>query len=162
MKKVCYGLAIPGLAVTVCLYTHLPAKYFFIRFLRNSRHLSSNTWQHWAVWLGCTAGCTLFSYVLASAVPVFGGLVGLVGALFGTLLSMQIMGMMWLYDNWSRRHTDNSTAFRLLVAWNVFIILMGSFIMVAGTYGSVVDIMAGYKAKGGTKPWSCADNSNST
>jgi len=161
MKKICYGLALPGLCVTICIYTHLPAKYLFVRFLRGSPHLTSNTFKHWAVWLSCTGGCAAFSYLIASAVPVFGGLVGLIGALFGTLLSMQVMGGMWLYDNWARRHSDKSLSYRLLVAWNMAIIVVGTFLMVSGTYGSIDGIIASYRSVGGSRPWTCADNSGS-
>jgi len=161
MKKVCYGLALPGLMVTSCIYTHLPAKYIFVRLLRSSKHLTAHTWQHWTIWLACTGSCVIFSYIIASAVPVFGGLVGLIGALFGTLLSMQVMGCMWLYDNWSDRHHDHSLGYRALVAWNFFIIIVGSFLMVAGTYGSIDGIIASYNADGSSGVWSCADNSNS-
>ena len=42
------------------------------------------------------------AYIIASAIPVFGGLVSLVGALLGTLMSLQPMGAMWIYDNWRK------------------------------------------------------------
>lgn len=58
---------------------------------------------------------------------------GLIGALFGTFLSMQIMGCMWLFDNWQYRITDKSLKFRALVAWNLFIIVAGCFLCVSGT-----------------------------
>jgi hypothetical protein len=67
MKKICYGLAIPGLVVGCVLYTHMPAKYsrftyaillhrfmlmvVFVRILGKSRHLSENTPTHYIVWL---------------------------------------------------------------------------------------------------------------
>jgi hypothetical protein len=50
-------------------------------------------------WLGCTFGVTLTAYVIASAIPIFGGLVSLVDALLGTVLCFQPMGSVWLYDN---------------------------------------------------------------
>ena len=50
MKKVCYGLALPGLIVGAVLNTHLPAKYIFVRILGKSRHLTENTLTHRAVW----------------------------------------------------------------------------------------------------------------
>lgn len=64
----------------------------FVRILRGSKHLTSNSARHWIVWLSCTFTCVALSYVVASAVPVFSGLIGLIGALFGTLLNMQLMG----------------------------------------------------------------------
>ncbi|KAF2017950.1 hypothetical protein BU24DRAFT_368148, partial [Aaosphaeria arxii CBS 175.79] len=162
MKKVCYGLALPGLIVTTTLVIHFPAKYFFIRFLRGSQHLSRNTPIHWMTWLGCTAAITIIAYIIASAIPVFGGLVSLVGALFGTLMSFQPMGCMWLYDNWSKGKTQKTTKWMLMVCWCAFVIISGTFLMIAGTYGSIVGIMDSYKVSGGSAAWSCADNSNST
>ncbi|KAG9571384.1 hypothetical protein KCU71_g227, partial [Aureobasidium melanogenum] len=88
MKKVCYGLALPGLCIGTVLLCHLPAKYVLVRILRGSKYLTSNTKTHWITWLSCTTGITLISYIIASAIPVFGGLVSLVGALFATLLSL--------------------------------------------------------------------------
>jgi hypothetical protein len=101
----------------------------------------------------------LTSYVIASAIPVFGGLVSLIGALLGTLMSFQPMGFMWLYDNWNR--PEKGIKWQLMVAWSVFVIVIGTFLMVGGTYGSVVEIMSAYKKSGGSAAWSCADNSNS-
>jgi len=118
---------------------------------------------HWVTWIGCTFGITLISYIIASAIPVFGGLVSLIGALFGTLLSFQPYALMWLYDNWHLRKNaqklQNSWLFML--GWCAFVISSGMFLMVAGTYGSVVEIANSYKASGGSAAWSCKDNSGS-
>lgn len=175
LKKVCYGLAFPGLCVSTLLFVHvsgrnsalvavadgfqIAAKYIFVRMLRGTYHLTDPTLRHWATWIGCTFTITLISYIIASAIPVFGGLVSLIGALLGTLLSFQPFGAMWLYDNWQSKR---SFRWYLMVVWSVFVIVSGFFLMIAGTYGSVVDIKHAYDANGGTSPWSCADNSNSS
>ncbi|RSL92514.1 hypothetical protein CEP52_013782 [Fusarium oligoseptatum] len=130
IKKVAYGIAIPGLIVSTTLTIHVPSKYIFVRLLRDSKHLAANTMVHWTTWLGCTFGIAFVAYVIASAIPVFGGLISLVGALLGTLMSVSV-------------------------------IILGTFLMVAGTYGSVVGIINSYNMDGGSKPFSCADNSGS-
>ncbi|OJD37901.1 amino acid transporter [Diplodia corticola] len=164
MKKVCYGLALPGLIVTTTLMTHYPAKYAFVRILRGSHHLASNSVVHWTTWLGCTGATAVTAYVIASAVPVFDGLVSLVGALLGTMMSIQPMGCMWLHDNWGagKIRLNRTPKWTAMVCWCVFVIAAGTFLMIAGTYGAIVGIMADYKAQGGSAAWSCADNSNST
>ena len=48
-----------------------------------------------------------------------------------------------------------------MVAWCAFVIVAGTFLMIAGTYGSVVSIINDYKESGGSAAWSCADNSSS-
>ncbi|GAA5935907.1 uncharacterized protein JCM15063_001845 [Sporobolomyces koalae] len=162
LKRISYGLAIPGLLASGCIYCHLPAKYIFVRFLRGSRHLTANTATHWITWLSCTFVCVAFAYIIASAVPVFGGLVGLVGALFGTFFSLQAVAMMWFYDYWKDRKDPkkNNLGFKLLVALNSFIIVAGFFLMIAGTYGSIVSIRNDYRDNN-SGAWSCKDNSGS-
>ncbi|KAF5664787.1 neutral amino acid permease [Fusarium heterosporum] len=164
IKRVAYGLALPGLIVSATLYTHVPAKYAFVRFLRGSKHLSANTFTHWAVWLSCTFGMAIIAYVIASGIPVFGGLVSLVGALLGTLQCMQLFGCLWLYDHWAegKDKSQRTTRWTAMVAWCSFVIILGTFLMIGGTYGAVKEIIDGYKISGGSAAWSCADNSNST
>ena len=113
-------------------------------------------------WIGCTGSCAGIAYIIASAIPVFGGLVSLVGALLGTLICFQPMGGMWLYDHWSKGKQQKTTKWMLMVFWSIFIIVSGTFLMVAGTYGSVVGIIDSYNETGGSSAWTCADNSNST
>lgn len=162
MKKVSYGFALPGLIVSTTIFVHLPGKYIFIRVLRGSRHLTANTFIHWASWFGCTFGTTLISYIIASAIPVFNSLVSLIGALLGTLMCFQPMGFMWLHDNWSKGQTKKTPRWMFMVCWSIFVIVSGCFLTVAGTYGSVVAIIDSYNESGGTSAWSCADNSNSS
>jgi hypothetical protein len=104
---------------------------------------------------------TVVAYLIASGIPVFGGLVSLIGALLGTLMSFQPMGCMWLYDNWSKGKQDPSPRWIAMVVFSVSVVLSGTFLMIAGTYGSVVGIMESYDSSGGSGAWSCADNSNS-
>lgn len=114
---------------------------------------------HWVVWLSCTIGTALVAYIIASAIPVFSDLVSLVGALLGTPMCFQPMGGMWLYDNWNRKDGRRSPRWMFMVGWCFFIIIAGTFLMIGGTYGSVVSIIKSYEKSGGSAAWSCADNS---
>ncbi|GAA5896528.1 hypothetical protein JCM6882_005719 [Rhodosporidiobolus microsporus] len=162
IKRVAYGLALPGLWFTAIIYVHLPAKVLMVRMLRGSHHLAHKTRKHWITWFSCTIGCACFSYVIAEAIPVFGGLVGLIGALFGTLLTFHAEASMYLFDIWAAFRDPKTRTFKLWcgVIGNVALIIVGSFLMVGGAYGSIVSIKNSYAAVGGT-PFSCADNSNS-
>ncbi|PWY61660.1 hypothetical protein BO83DRAFT_412996 [Aspergillus eucalypticola CBS 122712] len=159
VKKVSYGFALPGLLVSLMIFVHITGKYIFVRILKGSRHLTSNTAKHWIIWLGCTFGVTIIAYIIASAIPVFGDLVSLVGAFLGTPMCFQPMGGMWLYDNWSKRKGHRTMKWNLMVCWSIFVILAGFFLMAAGTYGSAISIMNSYRGTGGSTAWTCADNS---
>ncbi|CAI7676839.1 unnamed protein product [Penicillium pancosmium] len=161
VKKVSYGFALPGLLASTLLFIHITGKYIFVRILQGSRHLTSNTLTHWVVWLSCTFGVGLIAYIIASAIPVFSDLVSLVGALLGTPMCFQPMAGMWLYDNWSKGNAHRSARWYAMVAWCAFVIVAGTFLMIGGTYGSVVSIIKSYNETGGSAAWSCADNSSS-
>ncbi|KAJ5231276.1 amino acid transporter [Penicillium citrinum] len=161
LKKIAYGIALPGLVASTVIVLHFSSKYLFVRILRGSKHLTANSFKHWATWFGCTFAITISSYLIASGIPIFGDLVSLIGALLGTAMSFQPMGGMWLYDNWKQGRENATLKWALLSAWNIFIIIIGSFVMIAGTYGSIVNIIASSKAASGSSAWSCWDNSNS-
>ena len=140
----------------------IPAKFIFVHALRNSRHLSSNTPTHWISWFTCTFSITIIAWIIAITIPVFDALVSLIGALLGPVMCIQPMGAMWLYDNWAKGRGQPKTAKWILgTIWSVFLVVIGSFLMAAGTYGSVKGIMASYAESGGSAAFSCADNSNS-
>lgn len=69
------------------------------------------------------------------------------------------MGVMYLFDHWSERKTNPSVGLKLHLGWAMFVISIGCFLTVGGTYGSVLAIRDSYNADGGARPWSCADNS---
>jgi hypothetical protein len=65
---------------------------------------------------------------------------------------------MWLYDNWDSK--NRNLKWSAMVGWSIFVIAIGTFFMIAGTYGSIVAIVEASKSEAGSS-WSCADNSNS-
>ncbi|KIA75952.1 amino acid transporter Mtr [Aspergillus ustus] len=161
IKRVAYGIALPGLMVTSTLFIHLSSKSIFVRVLRGSVHLTSNSLIHWTTWLSCTLGVTLIAYIIASGIPFFNDLVSLIGAMLGSFLGYQPTGSMWFYENWGKRRGNRTWKWTVMACWSGFIILTGCFITVAGTYASVTGIISSIRADGGSKPWACADNSNS-
>ncbi|KAJ5728374.1 hypothetical protein N7493_004704 [Penicillium malachiteum] len=106
IKIIAYGISLPGLIASTAIFLHYPSKYVFVRVLRGSVHLTSNSVIHWMTWLGCTGGCTIVSYIIASGIPVFSDLVSLIGALLGFALAYQPTGCMWFNDNWRRADKD--------------------------------------------------------
>jgi Na+/proline symporter len=52
LKKVAYGVALPGLIVSGGIFNTTAAKSVFVRLLRGSPHLQSNSLVHWSTWIG--------------------------------------------------------------------------------------------------------------
>ncbi|WWC63883.1 uncharacterized protein I303_106488 [Kwoniella dejecticola CBS 10117] len=142
IEKIAYGIAILGLIMTTTLWVHVAAKYVLVRVLRNSRHLQSKTPIHWAVWLGATIGITTTSFVIAEAIPFFSYLVGLIGALCCAPTCLVIPAMMGIYMDKGKHST---TWWRkCLFAFHCLIMVVGSFITVAGTYTCIQSIVDAY------------------
>ncbi|PPJ60808.1 hypothetical protein CBER1_02324 [Cercospora berteroae] len=157
MKRICYGIALPGLVASCMLFVHMPAKTIFMRFMRGTRHLTSNTPIHWMAWLGCTATITIVAYLIGSGIPVFDQLLSLVGALLATVTCFQPTGLMYLYDNFKR--PNRGWTWYAGVAFSLFMLIGGTFVTVGGTYGAILGIV---NSSDRSSPWSCDDNSNST
>ncbi|KAJ5495348.1 hypothetical protein N7539_000464 [Penicillium diatomitis] len=160
VKRVAYGIALPGLIVSGCLYVHVAAKYLFVRILRNSRHLQTNTVIHWGTWLSCTVGMAAISFLLACAIPIFNYVLALVGALCFAPLALCLPGWLWLYSY--RDYCRGSLLQRTAYAAHVVLILLGAFLTVGGTYGVIVQINQAYADGSISSAFSCADNSGST
>ncbi|KAH1723562.1 hypothetical protein KXX60_007836 [Aspergillus fumigatus] len=157
VKRVAYGIALPGLIVSGALYVHVGAKYLFVRILRHSKHLQANTLVHWGTWLGCTISLSAISFLLASAIPIFTYVLALVGSLCYSPLAICLPGWLWLY---SHQHYRRGSVGRLVIyGLHVGMILLGIFMTVGGTYGVVVQIMEAYRNGRIDQAFSCADNS---
>ncbi|KAL4896036.1 transmembrane amino acid transporter protein-domain-containing protein [Aspergillus ambiguus] len=159
VKRVSYGIALPGLIISGSLYVHVAAKYLFVRILRNSKHLQANTLVHWGTWLTCTVGLSAISFVLASAIPIFTYVLALVGSLCFAPLAISLPGLLWVFSHGEYRRAGLYRA--VVYGLHVLLILLGLFMMVGGTYGVIVQILNAYKSGKIDKVFSCADNSGS-
>ncbi|WVQ81417.1 hypothetical protein IAT38_003541 [Cryptococcus sp. DSM 104549] len=160
IKKIAYGLALPGLFVGCILYTHVAAKMVFVRALRGSTHLTGHSFIHWAVWLGSIVGCVAVGFILAESIPFFGNFVDLIGATLGTFLAIFIQGWMWLHDNgWGRRSERRTGRYYLSTAMAYWMLASGLFIIIAGTWSAVLSIRDSYADGTVGSAFSCADNS---
>ncbi|PKY06335.1 hypothetical protein P168DRAFT_264929 [Aspergillus campestris IBT 28561] len=160
LKRVSYGIALPGLIISGSLYVHVAAKYLFVRMLRNSRHLQANTPTHWGTWLGCTVSMSAIAFVLSCAIPIFTYVLALVGSLCFAPLSISLPGWLWL---WSHGNYRRGWGVRQTIIWGLHVVqvLLGLFMMVGGTYGVIVQILGAYNSGRIDKVFSCADNSGS-
>jgi amino acid permease len=186
VKKISYGIAFPGLLVTAILWSHIAAKYWFVRILRGTRHLQSNTVTHWTVWIGSMAVTAVFGFIVVGIVPFFDDFLSLVGALINPVFTNILPGLMILFylgANPSRAsgRVQNVEMGKLIspMIWlqnafkayrngwkqasalvgGIFMILVGAFIIVGGTYSTVLGIKASYHDGSVSGVFSCGDNS---
>ncbi|KAL1412208.1 hypothetical protein Q8F55_003219 [Vanrija albida] len=157
MKKVCYGIATPALLGSLTIYLHLGAKHIFVRALHGSHHLTHPTRTHYIAWFSTVFGTTAIAYLFASALPNFGSIIGFFGALTVPPNALFPYPFMWWHDNWRFATPEERTPRkRVLLCINIFIVVSGAFMTIAGLYGAGVELV---KASAERGPWSCADNS---
>lgn len=142
IKKVTYGIGLIGLIVSGCLYLHVAAKYLFVRILRNSQHLQKNTAVHWITWFSCTCGLGAIAFVLSEAIPIFNYILALTGSICFAPLAIALPGFLWLHDHGSYR--TGTPVQKLLYYGHCFLPLLGAFLCVGGTYGTVQLIIDSY------------------
>lgn len=171
-KKVCYGIALPGLIIGVGIYQHVAAKYLFVRFLRDTRHLQGNTVVHWSTWLGVNLVLGAMGFIIAEAVPILNYLLGLAGSLCFAPFSLMFPALLWMYDfkTYRRGPASQKTCFYS----HALLVILGAFMVVAGTsvfyslilvsadshrYGVALSIRDAFKHGLISKVFNCADNS---
>ncbi|KAI0134108.1 amino acid transporter [Xylariales sp. AK1849] len=157
LKKVSYGVALIGLSVSGCLYQHVAAKYLFVRVLRGTRHLQSNTVTHWVTWLGISISLGVIAFILAEAIAIFNFLIALVGSICFAPMAITVPGVLWLYDFWE--HRRGSLWQKTLYLFHWFLIILGAFICIGGTYSTILAINEAYASGEIGSAFSCADNS---
>lgn len=69
------------------------------------------------------------------------------------------MGLMWLYDNWNVEKHLRTKRWMFMIGFSSFVVLVGCFLIIAGSWGAIGNIIKTYKISGGSGAWSCADNS---
>ncbi|KXH46108.1 hypothetical protein CSAL01_09680 [Colletotrichum salicis] len=156
-KKISYGVALPGLIIGVGIYQHVAAKYLFVRILRDSQHLQANTVIHWTSWIGSNMMLGILAFIVAEAVPILNYLLGLAGALCFAPFSLIFPALLWMQDFSSYRKGGASK--KAMYGFHVFIVLVGLFMVVAGTYSVAVSIKDAYASGLISKVFNCADNS---
>ncbi|KAH8674035.1 transmembrane amino acid transporter protein-domain-containing protein [Xylariales sp. PMI_506] len=158
LKKVAFGLALPSLIISAALFNHTGAKYVFVRVLRDSRHLQANTVVHWSTWLSINIVLGGLAFVLAEAIPIFNYLLALTGSVCFAPMSLIFPAMFWMYDFGHYRKGNAKQV--AMYALHVLLILVGSLLVVGGTYGTAISIKAAYESGSMGSAFSCADNSN--
>lgn len=131
IKKISYGIALPSLIVSAGIFNHAASKYAFVRVLRNSPHLQSNTWQHWTTWIGLNIGLGFLAFIFASAIPVFNYILALAGSVCFAPMSLIFPAMMWMWDC-GAKHKSAGLKGKAFYAFHVLIAVVGVFMVVGG------------------------------
>lgn len=139
-KKVSFSFMIPTLIFLGVLYASVSARFIFFRLFEGTRHKGNHTVVGWASWAGILAATWIVAFVIAEVIPFFSDLLSLMSSLFDSFFGFIFWGVAYMRmrkadygAGWiSRRGIRGIAGFAL----NVAIILIGVFMLTAGTYVS--------------------------
>jgi len=139
-KKVSFSFMIPTLIFLGVLYASVSARFVFFRLFEGSRHKGNNTVVGWAAWAGILAALWVLAFIIAEVIPFFSDLLSLMSSLFDSFFGFIFWGLAYI----RMRRVDygstyiTSRGFRSIFGFvfNAFLILVGLFTLVAGTYVS--------------------------
>lgn len=131
LKKIAYGIALPSLIVSAGIFNHTSSKYIFVRLLRNTDHLQSNSLIHWSTWIGCNAGVGILAFILAEAIPVFNYILSLEAAMFFAPMSLMFPAFFWMHD--FKHYRVGTCKQKAEYGAHMLLALFAMFLVVGGT-----------------------------
>ena len=139
-KKVSFSFMIPTLIFLGVLYASVSARFIFFRIFEGTRHKGNHTVLGWSAWAGILAASWVVAFIIAEVIPFFSDLLSLMSSLFDSFFGFIFWGTAYIRmrqsdygDGWiTRRGIRGIAGFAL----NVILILIGLFMLTAGTYVS--------------------------
>lgn len=139
-KKVSFSFMIPTLIFLGVLYASVSARFIFFRLFEGTRHKGNHTVVGWASWAGILAVTWIVAFIVAEVIPFFSDLLSLMSSLFDSFFGFIFWGTAYFRmrnadygPGWVRRRGIRGLSGFIL---NVVIILIGLFMLTAGTYVS--------------------------
>lgn len=153
-KKASFGFVIVPTLIIGVIYANVTAKFIYNQVLGKSRHAHSNTVIGWGVWGLIMIGIWLIAFVFSEVVPSMGDFLSLLSAAFDSFFGFIFFAVAYWQLNRGQLFAGVKRTTLTLV--NVFIMIVGLFILGPGLYAAVEAIIADYS--GATTPaFTCAN-----
>ncbi|EIM83528.1 uncharacterized protein STEHIDRAFT_101802 [Stereum hirsutum FP-91666 SS1] len=156
-KKIAFCFAIPTIVYLGSLYSSVTARFLFFRIFRDSEHKHSNTPLAWGVWAAIIAATWVLAFIIAEVIPFFSDMLSLMSSLFDGWFGFIFWGMSYMVLYPGRLKWANYWRIAETLV-NYLLIIIGLYILGAGSYVSVQSIIDSYQAGTVGGPFSCASN----
>ncbi|CAI7608133.1 unnamed protein product [Penicillium glandicola] len=155
-KKASFGFVIVPTLVIGVIYANVTGKFLYTRILGKSRHSHSHTVVGWGVWGLIMVGIWVLAFVFAEIIPSMGDFLSLLSAAFDSFFGFIYFSVAyWQLNRGSLFKGLGKTALTVL---NIFIMLVGLFLLGPGLYAAVEAIIADY-AGAVTPAFTCSNMS---
>ncbi|KAJ5591861.1 Amino acid transporter transmembrane [Penicillium hispanicum] len=102
VAKVAYGIALPTIIIAGVINGHVAFKFLYVRIFRGTDRMHKRDTVAVGTWVGIALGMWVLAWIIASAIPVFSDLLGLITALFASWFSFGLPSIFWLFMNRGR------------------------------------------------------------
>ncbi|KAL1663023.1 transmembrane amino acid transporter protein-domain-containing protein [Schizophyllum commune] len=156
-KKVAFSFAIPTIYFLGALYSSVSSRFIFFRVFRNSEHRHSNTLVGWGSWVAIVAVSWVIAFLIAEVIPFFSDMLSLMCSLFDGWFGFIFWALAYFTLHPGAKKWDGPIK-SIESIINYGLILIGVYIIGAGTYTSVQSIIDSYHASLYGSVFTCASN----
>ncbi|KAK1232882.1 hypothetical protein PQX77_003995 [Marasmius sp. AFHP31] len=156
-KKIAFSFAIPTIVFLGALYSTVTARFIFFRLFKNSHHRHSNTVVGWSAWVGILTATWTLAFIIAEVIPFFSDMLSLMSSLFDGWFGFIFWALAYFQLNPGKKRW-NGVSKTVQTIVNYFFILLGLYILVAGTYVSIQSIIDSYHKNNLSSVFTCASN----
>ncbi|KAF2278677.1 uncharacterized protein EI97DRAFT_440210 [Westerdykella ornata] len=155
VSRVVFGIALPVIFISGSINSIVLCRYVMDRAFAHSPIRFVSSARGWAVWLSLLAVVTVLAWVVASAIPFFNALLGLISSLFISGFTFYFPALFWFQlvkqGKWNRDWRNVG-----LSVVNGVVFLIGMILLGCGTYASVKDILEQYRVGDVRSPFTCS------
>ncbi|KAJ5921699.1 hypothetical protein N7454_009173 [Penicillium verhagenii] len=153
-KKASFGFVIVPTLIIGVIYANVTAKFVYLRLMGKSRHAHSNTVIGWGVWVLVMVVIWLIAFVFSEVVPSMGDFLSLLGAAFDSFFGFIFFAVAYWQLNRGKLFAGLTQTIMTLV--NVFILIVGLFLLGPGLYAAIEAIISDYSGSV-TPAFTCAN-----
>lgn len=141
-RKASFGFVIVPTLIIGVIYANVTAKFIYTRTMGKSKHAHSNTALGWGVWILVMIGLWLLGFVFAEVIPSMGDFLSLLSAAFDSFFGFIYFAIAYWQLNRGKLFTGLGRMTMTLI--NVFVMIVGLFMLGPGLYAAVEAIIADY------------------
>lgn len=141
-KKASFGFVIVPTLIIGVIYANVTAKFIYTRTMGKSKHAHSNTVIGWGVWGLVMIGIWLLAFVFSEVIPSMGDFLSLLSAAFDSFFGFIYFAIAYWQLNRGKLFSSPWKTIMSLV--NIFILIVGLFVLGPGLYAAVKAIIADY------------------
>lgn len=160
-RDISFSFMIPTMIFLGVLYASVTVRFVFFRLFAGTRHSSSHTIVGWTSWAAILAALWVGAFLVAEVIPFFSDLLSLMSSLFDSFFGFTFWGLC----HWRMTSEDRGPGFWkssvrgfVGMAFDIFLLIAGLFLLTGGTYASARSIIDGYNNASSAGAFSCASN----